>query len=152
MTDTIQNLKEQYGANSPAVAAQLNSIGAELQCRGDSLTALKIHQEALTILEWNKCNALLYDFVEKSKEYAIEMAMTLRKIGNVLREMNDFVGAAGTLANHVVGIATSIFASLMHIYTCRSLQGMPRYISRRFDSGRWRSEKEAVRIGVQTRF
>ena len=108
MTDTIQNLKEQYGANSPAVAAQLNSIGAELQCRGDSLTALKIHQEALTILEWNKYNALLYDFVEKSKEYAIEMALTLRKIGNVLREMNDFVGAAGTLANHVVGMAVDI--------------------------------------------
>lgn len=94
MTDTIQNLKEQYGANSPAVAEQLNLIGAELYSRGDIRTSLKFHQEALTILEWNKCNALLYDFVKKSKEYTVDMARTLCKIGNLMRETNNFVGAA----------------------------------------------------------
>jgi len=94
MNDTIRSLKEHYGANSPAVAEQLNSIGVELQCGGDTCAALKFHQEALGILEWNKCNALLFDFVEKSKEYTIEMALTLRMIGNILREMNNFVGAA----------------------------------------------------------
>ena len=97
MADTIRALKEQYGSNSPAVAEQLNSIGVELHSRGHPHTALKFHQEALTILEWNKCSALLYDFVDKSKEYAIEMARTLRKIGELLREMNNFVGAAGML-------------------------------------------------------
>ena len=97
MSDTIRTLKEQYGANSPAVAEQLNSIAIDLQSRGDTRTALKFHQEALTILEWNKCNALMYDFVKKSKGYAIDMARTLCKIGNLLREMNNFVGAAGAL-------------------------------------------------------
>lgn len=93
--DTMRSLKEQYGANSPAVAEQLNSIAVELQqCRGDTQTALKFHQEALGILEWNKCNALLFDFASKSKEYTIEMALTLRRIGNILRETNNFVGAA----------------------------------------------------------
>jgi len=94
MTDIIGRLKAQYGSNGPAVAEQLNSIGTELLGRGETRKALKLHQEALTILEWNKCNALLYDFVDKSKELAIDMALTLRKIGNLLREMNDFVGAA----------------------------------------------------------
>lgn len=94
MSDTIRTLKEQCGANSPAVAEQLNSIAIDLQSRGDTRTALKFHQEALTILEWNKCNALMYDFVKKSKGYAIDMARTLCKIGNLLREMNNFVGAA----------------------------------------------------------
>ena len=94
--DTIRNLKAQYGASSPAVAEQLNLIGAELKERGHCHTALKFHQEALAILEFNKCNAILYDFVAKSKDCAMQMATTLRKIGNLLREMNNFVGAAGT--------------------------------------------------------
>ena len=99
MADIIQGLKDQYGANSPAVAEQLNSIGEELQRKnnsGDARTALILHQEALNIYEWNKCNALLYDFVEKSKGYAVDMALTLRRVGNLLRDMNNFVGAAGT--------------------------------------------------------
>eukprot|EP00581_Thalassiosira_minuscula_P021179 CAMPEP_0184441394 /NCGR_PEP_ID=MMETSP0738-20130409/756062_1 /TAXON_ID=385413 /ORGANISM="Thalassiosira miniscula, Strain CCMP1093" /LENGTH=280 /DNA_ID=CAMNT_0026809319 /DNA_START=99 /DNA_END=939 /DNA_ORIENTATION=- len=82
MTDIIGRLKAQYGSNGPAVAEQLNSIGTELQGRGETRKALKLHQEALTILEWNKCNALLYDFVDKSKGFANDMALTLRKIGN----------------------------------------------------------------------
>ena len=96
MSDTIQKLKEQHGANSSEAAEQLNSMATELQRGGDIRPALRYHQEALTILEWNKSNALLYDFVEKSREYALEMAVTLRSIGNILREMNNFVGAAGT--------------------------------------------------------
>ena len=96
MDNTIRELRDHYGSNSPDVAEQLNSIASELQLRGDTRTALKFHQEALQILEWNKCNALLYDFVKKSKGYALEMALTLRKIGNIFREMNNFVGAAGT--------------------------------------------------------
>ena len=93
--DTIRNLTEQYGPNSPSAAEQLNLIGDELTCRRDTRAALKCHQEALRILEFNKCNAILYDFMDKSKQYAIDMALTLRKIGNLLRDMNDFVGAAG---------------------------------------------------------
>ena len=96
MSDNIRRLKEQYGSESPAAAAQLNSLGVVLQRHGDIRTALQYHQEALAILEWNRCNALLYDFAEKSKEYAVDMAITLRNIGNILREKNNFVGAAGT--------------------------------------------------------
>lgn len=92
---TIRDLKAQYGSNSPAAAEQLNSIASELQRQGNIRTALKYYQESLTILEFNKCNALLYDFEEESKAYAIDMAMTLRKIGSLVREMNNFVGAAG---------------------------------------------------------
>ena len=103
MAETIRSLKEQYGPNSPAVASQLNSIGVELQRKNHPHTALKFHQEALTILEWNKCNALLYDFVKKSKEYAIDMALTLKRIGSLFREMNNFVGAAGKFAVVCVG-------------------------------------------------
>ena len=91
----IRNLTEQYGSNSPSAAEQLNLTGDELTCRQDTRAALKCHQEALRILEFNKCNAILYDFMDKSKQYAIDMALTLRRIGNLLRDMNDFVGAAG---------------------------------------------------------
>ncbi|KAL7555281.1 hypothetical protein ACHAWF_019058 [Thalassiosira exigua] len=37
---------------------------------------------------------MLYDFAKKSKGYAMDMAITLRKIGNLLRELNNFVGSA----------------------------------------------------------
>ena len=94
---TIRDLKAQYGPNSPAVAEQLQAIAAELQSKGDIRTALKYYQESLTTLEFLKCNALLYDFEEKSKAYAIDVSMTLRKIGSLMREMNNFVGAAGEL-------------------------------------------------------
>eukprot|EP01083_Nonionella_stella_P218800 784278_1 len=95
MADTIRRLKAEYGPNSPTVAEQLNSIGDELlSLRGDTRTALIFHQEALAILEWNKCNAILYDFAEKGKQYTIDMALTLRRIGNLLREGNNFLGAA----------------------------------------------------------
>lgn len=163
MSDTIQRLKEQYGPNSPAVAEQLNSIGVELQCRGDTRTALKLHQEALTILEWNKCNALLYDFVKKSKEYAIDMALTLRKIGNIFSEMNNFVGAAGTLPSEAEDMLSTMILGVVHItvssrsclccvnahHFCRSLQGKPRFFLGRIGRGRWRPEKEDARMRVQ---
>ena len=102
MSDTVQKLKQQYGANSSEAAEQLKSMARDLQRSGDTRTALRYHQEALTILEWNKSNALLYDFVEKSREYALEMAVTLHSIGNVLRETNNFVGAAGTYVQDIV--------------------------------------------------
>lgn len=96
MTTTIEGLKEQYGHNSPAAAEKINCIADDKTSNGDNRSALKYHQEALKILEWNKCNALLYDLTKKSKEYAVDMAITLRKIGNILRvQNNNFIVAAG---------------------------------------------------------
>lgn len=115
---TITTMKEQYqnhhGPNSPSLAKELNASGMEIVRRQHEqrdgsahahdinhnnmkiVAALQLHREALSIFEWNKRHALLNDHVELSKEYAIEMACTLCIIGNLLRSMNDFVGAAGT--------------------------------------------------------
>jgi len=96
METTIEGLKEQYGHYSPEAAEKINCIADDKTSKGDNRSALKYHQEALKILEWNKCNALLYDLTKKSKEYAVDMAITLRKIGNILRvQNNNFVAAAG---------------------------------------------------------
>lgn len=115
-------MKEQcHTSNSPALAKELNAKGIEFVRRqqlkgggddGDDdekidscssntntnniILALRLHRKALTIFEWNKRNALLYDHVEQSMEYAVEMACTLCVIGGLLRRMNDFAGAAGT--------------------------------------------------------
>ncbi len=119
---TMHTMMEQYhnahNINSPYLAKELNANGMEIvQCRlqqqcGDDdednntdsskiALALQLHREALSKFEWDKRNALLYDHVEQSKEYAIEMACTLGIIGNLLRRMNDFVGAAGTCKYHL---------------------------------------------------
>ena len=114
-TNTImEHCHTAHNINSPDLAKELNANGMEIVQRrlqqqgGDDddddnnsdnskiVVALQLHREALSIYEWNKRNALLYDHVEQSKEYAIEMACTLGIIGNLLRRMNDFVGAAGT--------------------------------------------------------
>ncbi len=102
MTTTIEGVKEQYGHNSPEAAETINCIADDNTSKGDNRSALKYHQEALKILEWNKCNALLYDLTKKGKEYAVDMAITLRKIGNILRDSNNFVGAAGKCPYHVL--------------------------------------------------
>jgi len=95
METAIEGLKEQYGHNSPEAAEKFNYIADDKTAEGDNRSALKYHQEALKILEWNKCNALLYDLTKKSKEYAVDMAIALRKIGNILRvQNNNFVAAA----------------------------------------------------------
>jgi hypothetical protein len=111
-----------HNINSPDLAKELNANGMEivrrrLQPQGDDdadnddnsqiAFALQLHREALSIFEWNKRNALLYDHVEQSKEYAIEMACTLGIIGDLLRRMNDFVGAAGTSEFHHFFLATT---------------------------------------------
>ena len=101
METTIEGSKEQYGHNSPEAAEKINCIADDKTSKGDNRSALKYHQEALKILEWNKCNALLYDLTKKSKEYAVDMAITLRKIGSILRENNNFVVAAGEYTYHV---------------------------------------------------
>ena len=81
--------------NSPETAEQLISIGDELTGKGNQTAALSCYQEAMSILDYKRSNSLLYDFETKSKEYAVDMAVTMRKIGNLLREKNEFVGAAG---------------------------------------------------------
>ena len=93
--EMLDVLRHEFGPASPKVAEHLNSLGLRhYHGCGDVLSALQCHQEALSILDWNKCNALLFDRIEESKQYAMGMAITLSDIGNVLREMNDFLGAA----------------------------------------------------------
>jgi len=88
-------LKKEFGPISPKIAEHLNSLGLRhYHGCGDAASALQCHQEALAILDWNKCNALLFDRVDEGKQFAVDMAITLSDIGNVLREMNDFLGAA----------------------------------------------------------
>eukprot|EP00577_Skeletonema_sp_RCC1716_P024634 CAMPEP_0113390322 /NCGR_PEP_ID=MMETSP0013_2-20120614/10103_1 /TAXON_ID=2843 ORGANISM="Skeletonema costatum, Strain 1716" /NCGR_SAMPLE_ID=MMETSP0013_2 /ASSEMBLY_ACC=CAM_ASM_000158 /LENGTH=123 /DNA_ID=CAMNT_0000273467 /DNA_START=64 /DNA_END=432 /DNA_ORIENTATION=+ /assembly_acc=CAM_ASM_000158 len=80
-------------ATDPLVARHLNTLG--LSCHGhDDAEALQYHRDALQILEWNKCNTLLFEKMELSREYALEMAITLSNIGDAMRRGNDFVGAA----------------------------------------------------------
>jgi hypothetical protein len=112
---TTMKDEEQYyyppnsNSNSPDWARELNASGLEMTHHGqvdgdydDAVNhhhsirmALQLHREALAIFEWNKRHALLFDHAEQSKDYAVEMACTLSKIGNLLRKLNDFVGAAG---------------------------------------------------------
>ena len=93
--EMLDILKQEYGPSDPKIAEHLNSLGLRhFHGCGDTTSALQCHKEALSILEWNKCNALLFDRVEESKAHAVEMAVTLSDIGNVMREMNDFIGAA----------------------------------------------------------
>ena len=133
VVEDIATMKEQCGHCSPAVAMELNSAGMELQRQGDSRRALNLHQEALTILEWNKRNSLLFDFVKRSKEYAIEMARTQNKIGNLLRAMSDYVGASGawTIITSYHYLPSTSYLSSIHVvifcaqYICRSIQRMP---------------------------
>uniref|UniRef100_A0A7S2Q3L9 Uncharacterized protein n=1 Tax=Skeletonema marinoi TaxID=267567 RepID=A0A7S2Q3L9_9STRA len=80
-------------ATDPLVARHLNTLG--LSCHGhDDAEALQYHRDALQILEWNKCNALLFEKMDLSREYALEMAITQSNIGDAMRRGNDFVGAA----------------------------------------------------------
>ena len=129
-------MKEQYqnhhGPNSPSSARELNANGMEIVRRqqeqrdagsanahdnnhNNIVTALQLHREALSIFEWNKRHALLNDHVELSKEYAIEMACTLCIIGNLLRSMNDFVGAAGTSFYLDTHLIDSDFTKMMRL-------------------------------------
>ena len=93
--EMLGHLREVFGTSSPKIAEHLNSLGLRhYHSHGDAQSALHCHREALAILDWNKCNALLFDRVEESQSYSVDMAITLGDIGNVLREMNDFLGAA----------------------------------------------------------
>ena len=77
-------------ATDPLVARHLNSL-AESSLNSE---ALQYRRDALSILDWNRCNDLLFDNHSSSREYALEMAITLRGIGDTMRRMNDFVGSA----------------------------------------------------------
>mmetsp|Transcript_15778 Transcript_15778/g.25922 ORF Transcript_15778/g.25922 Transcript_15778/m.25922 type:complete len:341 (+) Transcript_15778:135-1157(+) len=80
-------------ATDPLVARYNNTLG--LSCHGhDDAEALHHHHDALSIFEWNKCNALLFEKHDLYRDYALEMAITLSHIGDVMRRLNDFVGAA----------------------------------------------------------
>lgn len=80
-------------ATDPLLARHYNTLG--LSCHGqDDAEALQYHQDALKILDWNKCNALLFEKHDLYKDYALEMAVTLSNIGDVMRRVNDFIGAA----------------------------------------------------------
>ena len=116
MTTTIEELKGQYGHNSPETAEKLNCIADDKTSTGDNRSALKYHQEALKILEWNKCNALLYDLTKKSKEYAVDMAIQSWKIGNILRENNNFVGSAGKCTYHEYMRIHSLYHAMILYY------------------------------------
>ncbi len=83
--------KKQHGGTNPLVARHINTLG--LSCHDDA-EALQYHRDALSILDWNKCIALLFDDHLLSKEYAMDMAITLSYMGDVMRRLNDFVGAA----------------------------------------------------------
>ena len=139
ITDTIQRLKSGYGANSPETAEQLISIGDELTRKGNQTAAISCYQEAMSILDYRRSNSLLYDFEIKSKEYAVDMAVTMRKIGNLLREKNEFVGAAGKyckfyLILYITFAPESQLTSTLFLpirYTDRrSIQGVLRFIPR----------------------
>jgi hypothetical protein len=81
-------------ATDPLVARHLNSLAeSSSRCQEDA-EALQYRRDALSILDWNRCNALLFDNHSSSREYALEMAITLRGIGDTMRRMNDFVGSA----------------------------------------------------------
>lgn len=90
MTTEQLNTKQHAGTN-PLVAHHLNTLG--LGCQHDT-EGLKYYRDALSILDWNKCTALLFEKHLLSKEYALQMAITLSNIGDTLRRMNDFIGAA----------------------------------------------------------
>ncbi len=80
-------------ATDPFLARHYNALG--LSCHDeDDAEALQYHQDALKILDWNKCNALLFEKHDLYRDYALEMAVTLSNIGDVMRRVNDFVGAA----------------------------------------------------------
>mmetsp|Transcript_20458 Transcript_20458/g.29291 ORF Transcript_20458/g.29291 Transcript_20458/m.29291 type:complete len:333 (+) Transcript_20458:38-1036(+) len=80
-------------ATDPLLARHYNTLG--ISCHGqDDAEALQYHQDALKILDWNKCNALLFEKHVLYKDYALEMAVTLSYIGDVMRRVNDFIGAA----------------------------------------------------------
>lgn len=78
-------------ATDPLVAKHLNTLA--LECDDDALK-LEYHRDALKILDMNKCCALLFDKKESSREYALEMAITLSNVGDTTRRMNDFVASA----------------------------------------------------------
>lgn len=81
-------------ATDPLVAHHLNSLAeSSSRCQEDA-EALQYRRDALSILDWNRCNALLFDNQSSSREYALEMAITLRGIGDTMRRVNDFVGSA----------------------------------------------------------
>ena len=77
-------------ATDPLVARHLNSLAES----SSDAEALQYRCDALSILDWNRCNTLLFDNHSSSREYALEMAITLRGIGDTMRRMNDFVGSA----------------------------------------------------------
>ena len=88
------NMNKQHKGTDPLVASQLNSLAKSASdCQKDA-EALQYHRDALSIFDWNRCNALLFDNHKLSKEYALEMAITLNNIGDTMRRMNDFVGSA----------------------------------------------------------
>jgi hypothetical protein len=124
VTDTTPLDEPNTDTNSPETAEQLNSLGDELTCKGNQTAALSCYQEAMSILDYKRSNSLLYDFEIKSKEYAVDMAVTMRKIGNLLREKNELVGAAGkyckcylilSIYNFCTGVPThSLRFSFLH--------------------------------------
>ena len=79
-------------ATDPLVARHLNSLAESSSIY--LAEALQYRRDALSILDWNRCNDLLFDNHSSSREYALEMAITLRGIGDTMRRMNDFVGSA----------------------------------------------------------
>ncbi len=78
-------------ATDPLVAQHYNTLG--LSCH-DDVEALQYHHDALKIFTWNKCNAQLFEIQDLARDYALEMAITLSNIGDAMRRLNDFVGAA----------------------------------------------------------
>lgn len=93
--DMISILSNEFGQSDPKVAEHLNSLGLRhYHGRSDYVSALRCHREAYEILDWNKCNALLFDREDDSRRFAVDMALTQSDIGNLLRETNDFIGAA----------------------------------------------------------
>lgn len=87
-------LKSSYGPSSPKIAQHLNSLALRhFHTSNDATASLACHREALSILEWNRSHALLFDREEDSKRFAVEMAVTLSDVANVLREGNDFLGS-----------------------------------------------------------
>jgi hypothetical protein len=91
MTNEQLTKKRQHRGKNPLVARQLNALG--LSCDDDA-EALQYHRDALSILDWNKCRALLFENHMLVQEYAMDMAITLSYMGDAMRRVNDFVGAA----------------------------------------------------------
>lgn len=91
----VNKLKKQHhSGKDPLIAHHLNALAKSSVSCHDYADALKHHRDALSILDWNRCNALLFDDNRLSREYALDMALTLNNIGDVMRRKNDFVGSA----------------------------------------------------------